>query len=159
MIPDLKDTKSLRELEKYQFEDRYLCDKRGSVYRKRYVNDEWAYYLMSPFITRDGYVEFVLTDKYGLKRHIQGHRIVAELFVPKKPGCEYVNHIDGNRRNNIVENLEWVTQSDNLKHSYQTLGRVPWNKKNLISGEDYEYYKDFDMDFSDEDLYSFTKDT
>lgn len=47
------------------------------------------------------------------------HRLVAEAFVP---GFDYgldVNHIDGNKRNNHEENLEWVTRSENIQHSWR----------------------------------------
>ena len=73
---------------------------------------------MRPFITRDGYVEYVLTDINKTKWHIQGQRIVAYLFIPKPDGKDYVNHKDLNRQNNKVENLEWVSHSENIKHSY-----------------------------------------
>lgn len=53
------------------------------------------------------------------------HRIVAEAFhgCPQK-GMD-VNHIDGDKRNNRAENLEWRSRSDNLKHSYVTGLRKP----------------------------------
>ena len=63
---------------------------------------------------KDGYIFVTLHGK-----QIPLHRIVAKLFH----GQDYkedlvVNHIDGNKLNNFADNLEWVTQSDNIKHSY-----------------------------------------
>ena len=57
------------------------------------------------------------------------HRLVARVFLPEtyKPELT-VNHKDGNRFNNCVDNLEWVTSSENEKHSYAVLGKQPWNK-------------------------------
>lgn len=48
------------------------------------------------------------------------HRIVAELFCERRKGCDYINHKDGNKKNNAAENLEWVTASENMKHAYKT---------------------------------------
>ena len=45
------------------------------------------------------------------------HRLVAETWIPKHSGNE-VNHIDGDKTNNAVDNLEWTTHSKNLKHAY-----------------------------------------
>lgn len=55
------------------------------------------------------------------------HRLVAEAFIPNPNGLPIVNHIDCDLRNNSVENLEWCTQADNLKHM-EMLGRraTPW---------------------------------
>lgn len=133
MLNDTPKLKSLRNLDKYEFEDRYYCDDHGAVYRYKDINGKPDLKKMSPFITRDGYVEYVLTDKYGIKKHIQGQRIVAELFLEREYGKNYVNHKNGNRRDNRKYNLEWITQSDNLKHSYRVLGRQPWNKKEILN--------------------------
>jgi len=47
------------------------------------------------------------------------HRLVAEAFILNKNKYPQINHIDGNRRNNNYFNLEWTTQSENMKHAYR----------------------------------------
>ena len=60
------------------------------------------------------------------------HRLVAGAFIPKPAGHTVVNHLDGNKRNNHVSNLEWVTTSKNIQHAYDT-GLMP-DKKGRVYG-------------------------
>lgn len=53
----------------------------------------------------------------GVKKHKLIHRMVAEMFIPNPDGKSEVNHIDGNKLNNNVCNLEWVTSSENKAHA------------------------------------------
>lgn len=55
----------------------------------------------------------------GKREYCFIHRLVAEAFLDKVEGCDVVNHIDGNKLNNHVSNLEWVTYSENSKHAQE----------------------------------------
>lgn len=50
------------------------------------------------------------------------HRIVAEAFIPNLENKEFVNHIDGDKNNPDIDNLEWVTREENIQHSKEILG-------------------------------------
>lgn len=57
------------------------------------------------------------------------HRLIAETFLPNPEGFPVVNHIDGNKRNNSVSNLEWCSYSRNNQHAVDTGLRKPIPKK------------------------------
>ena len=63
------------------------------------------------------YVVYYL-KKDGKRYYNKAHRLVAKAFIPNPENKKLVNHIDSNPRNNNVENLEWVTHSENSKHAY-----------------------------------------
>ena len=52
------------------------------------------------------------------KKFYRVHRIVAETYIPNPENKEQVNHMDGNKANNMLCNLEWMTQSENIQHSF-----------------------------------------
>lgn len=62
------------------------------------------------------------------KHTVYVHRAVAEAFLTRPKGTTEVNHKDGNKRNNRLENLEWVTQKGNLFHAMNELNHFPFGK-------------------------------
>lgn len=56
------------------------------------------------------------------------HRLVASAFIDNPNNYREVNHKDGNKSNNSIENLEWVKHSDNIKHSYRELKQKRYNR-------------------------------
>ena len=74
-----------------------------------------------------GYV-FVTLNKNGKPKNYKVHRLVAKTFIPNPLNKAEVNHIDGNKLNNCVDNLEWVTRAENQKHAIKN-GLVSFENK------------------------------
>ena len=87
------------------FEERYIAYPDGKISKldgtplKKYI---------SPY----GYERVCINGKYWLV-----HRIVAMVFIPNPDNKPQVNHIDGNKQNNDISNLEWVTPEENMRHA------------------------------------------
>ena len=77
--------------------------------------------IINPSVESNGYCRITLMTVNGTEVRRSMHRLVMESFCWFE-GCEgyQVNHIDGNKRNNWIGNLEWVTQSGNIRHAYMT---------------------------------------
>ena len=74
--------------------------------------------VLRPSVHRDGYLKIELR-KNAIGEHPMIHRLVALAFIPNPDNKTQVNHIDGIKRNNSVDNLEWCDQSENQLHAYK----------------------------------------
>lgn len=68
---------------------------------------------------RDGYLQFKLRRDDNTECMMLLHRIMATTFLPNPENKSQVNHKDNCRFNNRLDNLEWVTRSENLKHAFK----------------------------------------
>lgn len=75
--------------------------------------------IIRPQLSGTGYWRVELWAN-GRGRKFLLHRLLAEAFIPNPEGKPQVNHIDGNKPNNSLSNLEWVTQSENQIHAYRS---------------------------------------
>jgi hypothetical protein len=75
---------------------------------------------------KDGYIKTSMNQN-GKRHYLRLHRIVAENFLENPDSLPVVNHKDGNKLNNHVDNLEWCTVSYNTKHAFDVLGRKGHN--------------------------------
>lgn len=89
--------------------DRLSISKTGTA---RYISGK----IISEQWTNRRYADLSIANN-GSVKIMKVHRLVALAFIPNKNGFSEVNHIDGNRRNNSPDNLEWVTRKQNNDHA------------------------------------------
>ncbi len=79
----------------------------------------------------DGYM---ITKIYtnGKAKGISQHRALAEAFISNTMGKKEVNHKNGNKQDNRLENLEWCSKSENMTHCYRELGRKPFTSAKFV---------------------------
>jgi hypothetical protein len=118
------------------YEGIYQISNLGRV--KRISNIHWCNlkyrdnYYLKPLDNGKGYLRIKLTVK-SKSRRVMLHRLIAEAFIENPNNYPFVNHIDGNKKNNNLNNLEWCTQSQNCLHSVKmgTWGALLNNRKKL----------------------------
>ena len=91
----------------------YLISNRGNIKIVKTLENRIL------FTKDDGYVSCPLTSN-GKNYYKYVHRLVAEAFVPNPNNKGQVNHKNGIKNDNSVENLEWVTPSENIRHAIET---------------------------------------
>ena len=104
------------------YEGLYAITDEGQVYS--YQNKRF----LTPAKCGSGYLKVILCRGKEDHKNLMIHRLVAEAFIPNPDEKVTVNHIDGNKQNNVVSNLEWNTYSENLKHAYSH-ELSSWNEK------------------------------
>jgi hypothetical protein len=91
----------------------YMITDKGKVYSK--ISNKYLKNCSDSM----GY-EIVTLYKYAKKKTRTIHRLVAEAFIENPLNKKEVNHKDGNKQNNNISNLEWVSRSENQKHAFNT---------------------------------------
>jgi len=100
------------DLKEIPYAKNYLISKDGRIFSKTTTGKE-----ISPFKDKDGYKRIALVENDGVRRHSRVCRAVAITYIPNPSGLPFVNHINEVKDDDRVENLEWVTVSENVIHS------------------------------------------
>ena len=106
--------KNVFEFENYQISTKGVL-KKNLKYRK---GREYQEIFLNPVTDKDGYYRTVLSN-LNCKKNVIIHRLVAKAFIPNPENKPQVNHINGIKTDNRVENLEWCTAQENTIHSYK----------------------------------------
>jgi hypothetical protein len=107
------------------FEERYKISNEGRIIsiggmgKGRVVKDRF----LKPSKNGDGYFSVILS-KDGNPKQFRVHRLIALHFIPNPNNYPIINHIDGTRDNNAIDNLEWCTYSHNTKHAYNIGSKI-----------------------------------
>ena len=112
------------------FEGLYMISSDGEIISS-YKNGK----VLKHKIDKQGYHEISLY-KDNKNHYFKVHRLVAQAFIPNTENKPQINHIDGNKSNNSVSNLEWATGFENQQHSIKTGLRVmPKGEKHCNYGK------------------------
>ena len=103
------------------YEDSYQISDSGRIFTKRRLIGNQIYYgkELIPQLTSDGYLKVTLSNNCKSKKYYL-HRLVAIQFLDNLDNLPQVNHIDGNKLNNSITNLEWCTKQENQNHAIRT---------------------------------------
>ena len=72
---------------------------------------------LKPQIDRKGYLKIILEQNTNRMKNTSIHRLVAETYIPNPHNYDTVNHINEDKTDNRVENLEWMSNADNVEYS------------------------------------------
>lgn len=113
-----------------------LGNVRGLTFRNNQVEGREKIHPISKTDNGYGY-HIVSLRKYGKRKNFYVHRIVAAAFIEKPEGKDCINHLDYDKHNNRVDNLEWCTQLENTRYSVSRMRRPKKKEGQTNTGEKY----------------------
>lgn len=120
------------------YEDKYQVSSLGRVRNKN------THRILKHGLNKNGYHRVNLYNESGMKSKFV-HRLVAQAFIPNLENKPEVNHVDEDKNNNMVSNLEWSTRKNNINHGTRNersskTQSIPIIATNLKTGESREFY-------------------
>lgn len=116
------------------YEGRYVVSNLGNVKSLFYCGHSGEHVLT---LTKHHTGYYVVSLGSSPKKQARVHVLVATAFIENPKNKPFVNHIDGNKRNNSVDNLEWVTSKENVQHAIRTGLRDPHNVPRKYGSDHY----------------------
>lgn len=104
--------------------------------------------LLNQYVNNSGYLMVSVYNVNDMREigttnsNVLVHRLVADCYIPNPYGKEQVNHIDGNKFNNCVWNLEWVSRSENMRRAFSTGLRHGERVQIVETGEIFDSFSD-----------------
>lgn len=130
-VPEEEFNRDFKEIPGYKG---YYANKNGEIVGKQRRS-------MVGGIDKCGYATVVLNVN-GKFHNLSRHRLIAITFLEKPEGKDFVNHKDGIKTNNNVDNLEWVTKSENTIHSFKNGLQKTVKGHPVLTAEQIEYIRD-----------------
>ena len=124
----------------FGYEGQYLVTSFSRILSLKYGKERE----LKPCKDKYGYLHVVLC-KDGKGKCYYVHRLIAEAFIPNPEKKPQVNHINGDKTDNRIENLEWVTSSENRQHAYDTGLQLKGENHGSAKHPDLVIHKIFEM--------------
>jgi hypothetical protein len=127
--------------------DRFYWQKIGDIFPDYKINEDGDIYSITkrsnvtPYVTTKGYHMVSIKTLLGHHAYFV-HRLVAATFLPNPLRLSEINHKDGNKQNNQVDNLEWCTHAHNLRHAYATGLLVSHGPRPKLTIKDVHFIRD-----------------
>lgn len=112
-----------------------------TTFTEKHGERKWKQRVLKQKVSKDGTCRVSLW-KDGKEKTWLVHRLVAFVFISVVPGKDYVNHIDGNRLNNHLSNLEWCDHTENNNHAFdnrliKTASKI--SLESMETGEEFDF--------------------
>lgn len=124
-------TKYSKELYPIEGYTSYFINKNNDIISTKWNKEK----ILKPHNNNRGYQDYCFVENKK-RTHILRHRIIAKAFIPNPDKKPIINHINGIKTDNRIENLEWCTYSENEQHAHRT------GLKNPPKGKDHWNYID-----------------